>query len=134
MSGFELHPQLEADSRHIAQLGLCDLRLLADKRWPWLLLIPQRADIVEIIDLTPLDQTMLTFEVDLVARALKDITNCMRINVGALGNKVPQFHMHVVAREVSDPAWPGPVWGHGTMVPYSTEEELALIKSLLDAI
>ncbi|WP_011583366.1 MULTISPECIES: HIT family protein [Chelativorans] len=120
--GFVLDPRLEAESLPVAWLGLCELRLRDERRWPWLLLIPQRPDIEEVHDLTPLDQAMLSFETNLVSKALKDLTGCTKINCGALGNIVRQAHIHVIARNEGDPAWPGPVWGHGVREPYRREE------------
>jgi diadenosine tetraphosphate (Ap4A) HIT family hydrolase len=117
-TGFALDERLEADSDRLIRLGLCDLRLMNDCRWPWLILVPQRPDIQEIHDLTPLDQALLSFETNLVAQALKRATACDKINSGALGNIVRQLHVHVVARKEGDPAWPGPVWGHGKREPY----------------
>ena len=99
-------------------LGLCELRVMNDRRWPWLVLVPQRPGIEEIHDLTPLDQAMLTFETNMVAQALKKVTGCTKINSAALGNIVRQLHVHVVARSEGDPGWPGPVWGHGMREPY----------------
>lgn len=116
--GFELDPRLERDTEPLMWLGLCEMRLMNDHRWPWLVLIPQRRGAVEIHDLTPLDQTMLTFEANTVSKALKDLTGCDKINVGALGNVVPQLHLHIVARTENDAAWPGPVWGFGQREPY----------------
>jgi diadenosine tetraphosphate (Ap4A) HIT family hydrolase len=121
-AGFELDRRLETDSQPVMWLGLCELRLMDDRRWPWLILVPQRSGIEEIHDLTPLDQAMLTFEVNMVAQALKSLTGCSKINSGALGNIVRQLHVHVVARSEDDPGWPGPVWGHGHRIAYEREE------------
>lgn len=120
-AGFALDPRLERDSRPIVRLGLCELRLMDDSRWPWLVLVPRRQDVAEIHDLTPLDQAMLTFETNLVAQTLKEVTACTKINTGALGNIVRQMHIHVVARDEGDPNWPGPVWGFGQREPYRRE-------------
>jgi diadenosine tetraphosphate (Ap4A) HIT family hydrolase len=103
-------------------LGLCELRVMNDRRWPWLLLIPYRAGVEEIHDLTPLDQAMLTFETNLVAQGLKKVTGCTKINSAALGNIVRQLHVHVVARNEGDAGWPGPVWGYGVREPYRRED------------
>ncbi|KQZ15427.1 histidine triad (HIT) protein [Mesorhizobium sp. Root554] len=118
-AGFTLDARLEASSEQVMWLGLCELRLMNDSRWPWLLLIPQRPGIEEIHDLTPLDQAMLTFEVNMVAEALKKATGCTKINSGALGNIVRQLHIHVIARNEGDAGWPGPVWSHGVREPYT---------------
>lgn len=118
MNGFALDTRLENDSVSIMITGLCDLRLSRDARWPWLILVPRRADITEIFELTPLDQVLLAFETELVSKALKEITGATKINVGALGNIVRQLHVHVIARFEGDANWPGPVWGFGHAEPY----------------
>ena len=117
-AGFTLEARLETDSVHLMWLGLCELRAMNDRRWPWLVLIPQRPSIEEVHDLTPLDQAMLTFETNMVSKALKSATGCTKINTGALGNIVLQLHVHEIARDEGDPGWPGPVWGHGMREPY----------------
>ncbi len=117
--GFSLDVRLEADSEPLMWLGLCELRVMNDRRWPWLVLVPQRPGAEEIHDMTPLDQAMLTFEVNMVAQALKRATGCSKINSGALGNIVRQLHVHVVARSEGDAGWPGPVWGYGMREPYT---------------
>lgn len=118
MRAFDLDPRLARDTTMIGRLGLCELRLINDCRWPWLILVPQRNDITEFHDLTPLDQTMLIFETCLVSKALKSLTGADKINIGSLGNIVPMFHLHIVARRDGDPNWPGPVWGYGTAEAY----------------
>ncbi|RUM99239.1 HIT domain-containing protein [Pseudaminobacter arsenicus] len=120
--GFELDARLEADSEPLMWLGLCELRIMNDRRWPWLLLVPQRPGVTEIHDLTPLDQAMLTFEANMVAQALKKTTGCTKINSGALGNVVRQLHVHVIARFEGDAGWPGPVWGYGMREPYKRSD------------
>ena len=117
-AGFALDPRLESDTEPVIWLGLCELRLMNDSRWPWLILVPQRPGIEEIHDLTPLDQAMLTFETNMVAQALKKVSDCTKINTGALGNIVRQLHIHIIARSEGDPGWPGPVWGYGMREPY----------------
>jgi diadenosine tetraphosphate (Ap4A) HIT family hydrolase len=133
-AGFELDPRLDHDTVHLAWLGLCELRLMDDRRFPWLVLVPQRPGAVEIHDLTPLDQAMLTFETNMVAQALENVTRCTKINSGALGNIVRQLHVHVVARFETDSAWPGPVWGSGPREPYRREERHELADRLLSAL
>ena len=130
MRGFELDPRLARDTIPVMPLGLCDLRLMNDSRWPWLILVPKRHDITEFHDLTPLDQTMLTFETALVARCLKDTTKADKLNLGALGNVVPMLHVHVIARNSGDTAWPGPVWGVGTVVPYAPDAAEAFVQTI----
>lgn len=127
---FELDSRLETESVLVANLGLCQLRLRNDARWPWLLLIPMRPGIEEPHDLTPLDQALLSFETNLVSKALKDMTGCTKINVGALGNIVRQLHVHVIARNEGDLCWPGPVWGFGERAPYQPDELARLVAEI----
>ena len=134
MSDFRPDERLVRDSDLVTKIGLCELRLMKDARWPWLVLVPQRPGASEVFDLTPLDQTMLTFETVLVAEALKTVTGATKINTGALGNIVRQLHVHVIARSEGDPNWPGPVWGFGAAEPRSAEETKAFSAKLLDAL
>ena len=130
---FELDPVLKRDSLFIADIGLTQLRLMNDVRFPWLLLVPKRADVSEIHQLTPLDQTMLTFETSQIATTLQDVTGADKINVAALGNQVRQLHVHIIARFTTDPAWPGPVWCKGSPVPYAPGAASAFIERFSDA-
>ena len=134
MSTFILDSRLAADTFPVTTLGLCTLRLMNDKRWPWLILVPQRANMAEIHELTPLDQTMLTFEAGLAAQALKKVTSCEKINSAALGNVVRQLHFHVIARNTGDAGWPGPVWGFGARESYKNEEARSLAAAILEAL
>ncbi|MGO6682909.1 HIT domain-containing protein [Rhizobium leguminosarum] len=134
MKGFALDPRLENDSVSIMVTGLCDLRLSKDARWPWLILVPRRADITEIFELTPLDQVLLAFETELVAKALKKITSATKINIGTLGNIVRQLHVHVIARFEGDANWPGPVWGFGRAEPYEDGKRDEFTAKLREAL
>ena len=109
-SGWSLHPQLERDTVSLGDLPLARLLVNNDANYPWLILAPRRPDLVELIDLDEAAQAQLTTEVTRVARALRDITACHKLNIAALGNIVPQLHVHVIARFRHDPAWPNPVW------------------------
>lgn len=129
---FSLHPTLASDTCRIADLPLSRVLLMKDKGFPWLILVPRRDGVKEIHELTPDDRALLIEEVSLASSLLTGLFNPVKINVGALGNIVPQLHVHVIARFETDRAWPGPVWGNGPKVPYS-EEELASIVSRLEA-
>ncbi|MDN2567324.1 HIT family protein [Aquibium sp. A9E412] len=133
-AGFELDTRLECDSRPLIWLGLCELRIMNDRRWPWLVLVPQRPGVEELHDLTPLDQAMLTFEINMVSKALKEATGCSKINCGALGNVVRQLHVHVVARFEGDAGWPGPVWGLDGRELYRREELHGLAEKIRAAL
>ena len=121
MKEFALHPKLDADTIEVATLDLSVVRLMNDRRFPWVILVPQRADAVEIVDLDPEDRATLIEEIALVSSALRDVFNARKLNVAAIGNLVPQLHVHVVARFESDDEWPRPVWGT-TPEPYRFDE------------
>jgi diadenosine tetraphosphate (Ap4A) HIT family hydrolase len=111
---WSLHPQLEQDTEAVGDLPLSRLLVSNDASYPWLLLVPRRPGAREIIDLDEKDQSQLMIEIADTSRALKEVTACHKLNVAAIGNVVPQLHVHIVARRHDDPAWPKPVWG---MVP-----------------
>ncbi len=133
---FSLDSRLAADTRLVASLPLCDVRLMNDARYAWLVLVPRRGGLTEIADLTADDQTALWDEVNLAARALRAVAPCDKLNLGALGNIVRQLHIHVVARCEGDAAWPGPVWGHGKAQHYAEpalHQRLAALRDALEA-
>ena len=129
-SDFVLDTRLEADTLPIASLALCDVRLMNDARFPWLVLIPRRTGLVELTDLSTDEQSALWQEVNRAATALRAVAPCDKLNLGALGNIVRQLHVHVVARREGDAAWPGPVWGSGSAQPYA-ETSLAMLRYAL---
>lgn len=115
---FTLHPQLAADTVPVGDLPLCRVLLANDANYPWLILVPRRPGLVDLIDAAAADRAVLTTEIDAAARALKGITECDKLNVAALGNVVPQLHVHVIGRRHSDAAWPKPVWGAAPATAY----------------
>jgi diadenosine tetraphosphate (Ap4A) HIT family hydrolase len=117
-----LDANLERNTVHAAWLDLCDVRIEDDRRWPWIVLVPQREGVFEIHDLSAEDQATLASETAWVASALKEITSCLKINTGALGNVTRQMHIHVIARNEGDSGWPGPVWGFGTRERYEAAD------------
>lgn len=132
MGTFELDARLARDTELVATLGLCQLRLMKDSRWPWFMLVPQRNAVSELFELTPLDQALATFETNMVAAALKKATGAEKINVAAIGNIVRQLHIHIVARSEGDPNWPGPIWGFGQSEIYNEVEKQALISRITE--
>jgi diadenosine tetraphosphate (Ap4A) HIT family hydrolase len=118
---FALDARLQADTRHIASLALCDVLLMNDARFPWLVLVPRRPGMVEICDLSVGEQATLWQEANRAAQALRAIAAFDKLNLGALGNIVRQLHVHVVGRREGDAAWPGPVWGNGRALPYDED-------------
>lgn len=131
---FELDARLHADTRLLADLPLCRLLLMNDRRWPWTILVPRRAAITEITDLEADERTDLIEEAARVAGALKATTGTEKTNVATLGNAVRQFHLHVVARSAGDPNWPGPVWGFGQREPWNDREAEAFAARLLERL
>lgn len=134
MTSFALNPRLEGDSIFVADLPLSSVRLMKDANYPWLLLVPRKSDLVEIIDLDDSDQMQLMREIALSSSALRTVTECEKLNVGALGNQVSQLHVHVIARFRNDSAWPGPVWGVVPPADYETDHADRLIGDLRDAL
>ena len=127
---FTLHPRLAADTAFVGRLDLCCALLMEDRRYPWLILVPERPDVTELHALSRADQGVLMGEITAASSALQRLTEADRINVGMLGNLVPQLHIHVIARRRDDPAWPGPVWGHSPAEPYAPAARAQLIKGL----
>lgn len=111
MPDFELHPQLAADTVSVAHWPLCEVLLLNDANYPWLVLVPARPDLRDFHDLSPDDMVAAGREISRASEALVDLFAPDKINVAALGNMVPQLHIHVVARFTTDAAWPNPIWG-----------------------
>lgn len=126
MPDFALHPRLAADTLVVGDLPLCRVLLMADARFPWLILVPRRPELREVTDLSPADRAVLMEEIAAASHALARETGAEKLNLGALGNVVSQLHIHVVARFAADAAWPGPVWGSGPPLPYPTGAARAL--------
>lgn len=123
---FALDPRLEAETIPVGGLGLSSVLLMDDSRFPWLILVPRRAGASELTDLPEADAVDLMREVRMAAGVMLAMSQPDKVNVAALGNVVAQLHVHVVGRYRSDPAWPGPVWGHGARIPYPAHAAAAL--------
>jgi diadenosine tetraphosphate (Ap4A) HIT family hydrolase len=123
---FELHPAFQPTSHALGDLALCHVRLQADARFAWLVLIPRIAGARELEDLAATDRMALMEEVVRAGAAVRAVGAAIgrpveKLNVGQLGNLTPQLHVHVVGRRADDPAWPGPVWGAGAAQAYASE-------------
>lgn len=119
---FELHGRLASDSRSLGRSRLCEVRLINDSSWPWVLLVPAVAGIREIYELAPEQQQRLVEESSILGQGMMEVFSGDKLNIGALGNMVPQLHLHHIVRFEGDPAWPGPVWGCQPPVPYTTDQ------------
>lgn len=133
-ASFSLDPRLEADTFPVLDLPLATVRLMDDSRFPWLILVPRRPGLAELIELEGDDRAALTAEIDQASRALKTLTGCDKLNVAALGNMVRQLHIHVIARFEGDAAWPCPVWGVGERRTYASPQAMLLVARLRAAL
>ncbi len=134
MSEFRLNERLEADSHPVCTLALCDVRLMNDSRYRWLLLVPRRVGLSEWHELSAEDGAQLSREIHLVSGALQALTGADKINVAAIGNMVRQMHVHVVARHEGDETWPGTVWNSGQATPYDEGTREAFSKEISQAL
>ena len=133
-ASFVLDPTLDTDTHAIGDLALCRVLLMDDARFPWLILVPRQPDLADLADLNEADRQVLMQEITLASEVLKAVFNPDKLNVAALGNQVRQLHIHVIARFVSDEAWPKPVWGIGTRQPYPPHMAGSLTDRLADAL
>jgi len=133
-AAWTLDPRLADDCIALGDLPLSRVLLMNDANYPWLILVPRRPHLVELIDLDDSGQATLMIEIARTARALKEITACDKLNVAALGNTVRQLHVHVIARRNGDPAGAGPVWGVASVRPYAPAERDRLAAALRRAI
>jgi diadenosine tetraphosphate (Ap4A) HIT family hydrolase len=133
-STWSLHPQLAADTVPVGDLALTRVLLANDANYTWLILVPRLPNLVEMIDLAPDAQVELMREVGAVAHALKTAVPCDKLNIAALGNQVPQLHVHVIARRKDDAAWPKPVWGAAPPIRYDPAARDRLIAGLRRAL
>lgn len=121
-TGWSLDPRLARDTATVGDLPLARTLVMNDANYPWLILVPRHPDASELLDLDDAQQAQLMDEIAMLSRVLKDITACDKLNIAAIGNIVPQLHVHLVARRRTDPAWPRPVWGAVPSRPYAASE------------
>lgn len=119
---FQLDPRLDNDCYRVAELSLCTLLMMDDAQYPWFILVPRRADISEVYQLSEADELQLWRESRQLSEALMRLFDGDKLNLAALGNMVPQLHLHHIVRYTKDPAWPGPVWGKHKAQPYTEEQ------------
>ncbi len=119
---FTLHERLKTDTHEVTRLALCRVLLMNDSSAPWLVLVPECPGVTEIHELNILNRTLLMEEIARASQAILELYAPAKLNVGALGNIVPQLHIHVIGRYKTDRAWPGPMWGSGSGKPYDADE------------
>ena len=129
---FSLDPRLAADTLFAAQFPLCEVRVMNDARYPWLVAVPRVAGAVELFGLPPQDAEQVWLEIQALGTLVGGLPGVGKVNIGALGNIVRQLHIHIVGRHEGDPAWPGPVWGHSRAKPYGPDEAAILIDQIAD--
>ena len=127
---FKLDKRLEQDTIFIKNLNLSKLLLMNNSNFPWLILVPMRENLIELIDLSKTDQQQLLSEISSLSRFLKKIDPKGKINIGTLGNIVNQLHIHIVIRNKNDLAWPNSIWGFDNHSPYSKEQSLKLLEEI----
>jgi diadenosine tetraphosphate (Ap4A) HIT family hydrolase len=125
---FELAPELKRDCIELADWPLCKVLLMNDSQYPWFILVPRQANLKEVIDLSADDQIVYLKESAQLSQLIMQVFSPDKLNVAALGNMVPQLHIHHIARFTTDAAWPAPVWGKYPAQPYS-DAEIAQIKN-----
>jgi diadenosine tetraphosphate (Ap4A) HIT family hydrolase len=131
---FTLHERLAADTVALADWPLSRVLLMKDANYPWLILVPRRPGLKEFHDMAETDLAQATAEICRASRVLQSRFSPDKINIGALGNMVPQLHIHVIARFRNDPAWPGPVWGARPAEPYESGALQERIESLREGL
>ena len=131
---FQLDARLAADTVPLGESPECLVLWMNERRYPWLILVPKRAGVREIYELSPSDRSALLEQSCTLARVLAETFTPDKLNVAALGNVVSQLHLHHVARQAGDPAWPGPVWGHSPREPYPSEELTQITERVLAAL
>jgi diadenosine tetraphosphate (Ap4A) HIT family hydrolase len=130
MSDFILHSKLAADTFEVLSLKVSQLLLMNDARYPWLILVPEVSDMRDLHNLSTKQYHSVTQEIAQVSKVLESVTQAHKMNVGALGNMVPQLHIHIIARQTNDAAWPAPVWGVGEAQPYSQDAAKILVQQI----
>lgn len=131
---FEVHPRLVADTRRVVSLALNDVLLMDDARFLWCILVPRMPNLRDLHQVPVTHRARLHIEMDQVSRAVADLGDAYKMNVAALGNIVEQLHIHIIARQRDDAAWPAPVWGVGDAQPYDDGAAKRIIKRLQERL
>ncbi len=130
MNDFAVDPVIQSLTHKLADWPLCWVFVYNDSRYHWGLLVPRRTGAIEMCDLNADDQTQLMAEIVKLSGLIRALPGVEKLNVGNLGNKVPQLHIHVIGRYEGDPAWPGPVWGHSEAKPWPSPADAPLAQAI----
>jgi diadenosine tetraphosphate (Ap4A) HIT family hydrolase len=133
---FQLHPRLQQDCISIGRFELCRLLMMNDNQYPWFILVPEIADITELYQLDKIQRAVFMEESCYLAEQLAALFQADKMNIANIGNMVAQLHIHHIVRYQTDIAWPAPVWGKFTSVPYTNEqimERVSQVKTQLNA-
>jgi diadenosine tetraphosphate (Ap4A) HIT family hydrolase len=130
MLGFTLHPHLASDTIQLGKLDLCRVLLMNNEHFPWLILVPERLDVTEVFELDETDALDLWTEMRTASLAMKQAFAARKINMAAIGNRVPQLHIHIIARRENDATWPGVVWDKGPAQPMSDTTRASRVEAL----
>jgi diadenosine tetraphosphate (Ap4A) HIT family hydrolase len=130
MTSFAMNPQLVAATIPVGDLPLCRILLIDEHRYPWVLMVPRRDNLREIVDLGPADRAVFIEELAAVSTVMRDAFGAHGLNVADIGNKTPQLHVHVIVRQTDDPAWPGVVWSEATE-PYADRQAADEVRNLI---
>lgn len=128
---FHLHPQLDTDCIFVGRFTLCRLLLMNDKQFPWFILVPEVENVTEIYQLNKIQQSLLIEESSYLSEHLAKVFKADKINIAAIGNLVPQLHVHHIVRYRDDAVWPAPIWGKLPAIPYSELEKEELVSLMI---
>jgi diadenosine tetraphosphate (Ap4A) HIT family hydrolase len=131
---FKLHPRLNEDSYYLGDFPLCALLLSKDANYPWFILVPKQEDTSEAFQLSSLDQQQLQYESLQLSQALNDAFKADKMNIAALGNMVPQLHIHHIVRYKNDVAWPNPIWGFTQAISYNEQQLNKRIEKTIESL
>lgn len=131
---FAIHSQLSSDSINLGSFALCEVLLMNDNRFPWIILVPRIPQLQDFHEIPIQHRDTLFLEIEQCSRAIQNIWAVDKMNVAALGNQVSQLHIHVIGRRTTDLAWPNPVWGSGTPIPYDTTRLKTIVQSLTNVL
>ncbi|MCL7421920.1 MAG: HIT family protein [Methylobacter sp.] len=131
---FELHPRLQQDCVEVGRFQLSRLLMMNDSQYPWFILVPEKAGLREIYQLTKPERELLLEESSYLAENLAALYKADKMNIASIGNQVPQLHIHHIVRYQTDKAWPAPVWGKFDAVPYTQQQITENLMRLRDRL